>query len=72
VAERKNRHMLEVARSVVYTMINRTPSRLLGMKSTCELVFGENKFVVPPKLFGTMGVFGSPVTLSHLIQAEFS
>ena len=33
-------------------LINRTPSRILGMKSPCELLFGENKFVVPPKLFG--------------------
>jgi transposase InsO family protein len=70
VAERKNRHVLEVARSLMYTMnvpkflwseavmtatylINRTPSRILGMKSPCELLFGKNKFVVPPKLFGS-------------------
>jgi transposase InsO family protein len=34
-------------------LINRTPSRILGMKSPCEMVFGENKFVVPLKLFGS-------------------
>lgn len=32
-------------------LINRTPSRVLGMKSPCEMLQGENKFVVPPKLF---------------------
>jgi hypothetical protein len=70
VAERKNHHILEVARSLMYTMnvpkflwseavmtatylINRTPSRILGMKSPSELLFRENKFVVPPKLFGS-------------------
>ena len=70
VAARKNRHILEVARSLMFTMnvpkflwsdavltatylINRTPSRILGMKSPCELMFGETKFVVPPKLFGS-------------------
>lgn len=69
VAERKNRHILEVARSIMYTMnvpkclwgeavltatylINRTPSMILGMKSPCELLLGENKFSVPPKVFG--------------------
>ena len=34
-------------------LINRTSSRILGMKSPCELLFGENKFLVPPKLFGS-------------------
>ena len=70
MAERKNRHVLEVARSLMYMMnvpkfmwseavmtvtylINRTPSGILGMKSPCELLFGENKFVVPSKLFGS-------------------
>ena len=69
VAERKNHHILEVARSLMYTMnvpkflwseavmtatflINRMPSRILAMKSPCELMLGENKFVVPPKVFG--------------------
>jgi hypothetical protein len=63
VAERKNRHISEVARSLMYTMnvtkylwsevvmtvtylINRT------MKTPCEMLLGENKFVVPPKVFG--------------------
>jgi transposase InsO family protein len=69
VAERKNRHILEVARSLMFTMnvpkflwseavltatylINRTPSRILGMKTPCEMLIGENTFVVPPKVFG--------------------
>jgi hypothetical protein len=33
-------------------LINRTPSRVAGMKSPCELIFIENKFPVPPKVFG--------------------
>ena len=69
VAERKNRHILEVARSLMFTMnvpkflwseavmtatylINRMPSRILSMKSPRELLKGDNKFLVPPKLFG--------------------
>jgi transposase InsO family protein len=69
VAERKNRHLLEVARALMFTMnvpkfmwseavmmvtflINRTPSRVIGMKSPCELIFTENKFPVPPKVLG--------------------
>ena len=69
VAERKNRHILEVARSLMFTMnvpkflwseavmtatylINRMPSKILGMKSPCELLLNTNDFVVPPKLFG--------------------
>jgi hypothetical protein len=34
-------------------LINRTPSRVTGMKSPCELIFTENKFLVPPKVFGS-------------------
>jgi transposase InsO family protein len=62
VAERKNRHILEVARSIMFTMnvpkffwseavltatylINHTPSRVLGMKTPCEMLLGENKFL---------------------------
>ncbi len=69
VAERKNRHLLETARSLMYAMnvpkflwseavmtatylINRTPSRILGMQTPCEMIFGKNEFVVPPKVFG--------------------
>jgi transposase InsO family protein len=68
VAERKNRHILEVARALMFTMnvpkflwseavltatylINRTPLRVTGMKSPCELILKDNTFVVPPKLF---------------------
>jgi len=56
VAERKNRHLLEVARSLMYTMnvpkflwseavmtathlINRMPSKVLGMRTPCEVLF---------------------------------
>ena len=28
------------------------PSRVLGMKSPCEMLFGKNEFLVPPKVFG--------------------
>jgi hypothetical protein len=35
-------------------LINRTPSRVLGMKTPCEMLLGENKFLVPPKIFGYM------------------
>jgi len=69
VVERKNRHLLEVARSLMYTMnvpkflwseavmtathlINRMPSRVLGMKTPYEMLCGKNEFVVPPKVFG--------------------
>jgi hypothetical protein len=69
VAERKNHHILEVARALMFTMnvpkflwseavltatylINRTPLRVTGMKSPCELILKDNTFVVPPKLFG--------------------
>ena len=33
-------------------LINRKPSRVLGMKTPCEMMFGKNKFIVPPKVFG--------------------
>lgn len=33
-------------------LINHTPSRVLGMKTPCEMLLGENKFLVPPKVFG--------------------
>jgi hypothetical protein len=33
-------------------LINRTPSKILAMKTPCEVLLGENKFVVPPKIFG--------------------
>jgi len=69
VAERKNRHLLEVARSMMFQMnvpkylwseavltaaylINRMPSRILGMKSPIELLLGRQEFKVPPKVFG--------------------
>jgi hypothetical protein len=69
VAERKNQHLLEVARSLMFTMnvpkflwseavmtatylINRMPSRILGMKTPYEMIFGKNEFIVPPKVFG--------------------
>jgi hypothetical protein len=32
--------------------INRMPSQIMSMKSPCELLFGENKFPVVPKVFG--------------------
>jgi hypothetical protein len=33
-------------------LINRMPSRVIGMKSPCEMLLGENKFLVAPKVFG--------------------
>jgi hypothetical protein len=33
-------------------LTNRMPSRILDMKYPSELLLGENKFVVPPKVFG--------------------
>jgi hypothetical protein len=33
-------------------LINRTPSRVLGMKTPYEMLFGKNNFVVPPNVFG--------------------
>src|SRR5436190_19823114 len=69
VAERKNRHLLEVTRALMFQMnvpkflwseavmsdaylINRMPSKVLGMKTPCEILLGDNKFAVPPKVFG--------------------
>ena len=69
VAERKNRHLLEVTRSLMHTMnvpkflwseaaltaihlINHMLSRVLGTKSPCEMLFGKNEFLDPPKVFG--------------------
>src|SRR4051812_5538439 len=34
-------------------LINRIPSRILRMKAPCEMLQGEMKFVVPPKVFGS-------------------
>jgi hypothetical protein len=81
VAEQKNFHVLEVARSLMYTMnvprflwgeaiipatylINRTPSRTLGMKSPSELLFGENKFVASPSYLAVHVLFG---IIDHLL-----
>jgi len=33
-------------------LINRMPSRVLGMKTPCEMLLGSNVFVVPPRVFG--------------------
>jgi hypothetical protein len=69
VDERKNRHLLEVARSLMFQinvpkylwseavmtatyLINRMPSRILGMKSPAELLLGTSDFKVPPRVFG--------------------
>ena len=69
VADRKNRHLLEVPRSLMFQMnvpkylwsatvmtatylINRMPSRILGMKSPVELLLGRHDFKVPPRVFG--------------------
>jgi IS30 family transposase len=69
VAERKNKHLLEVARSLMLIMnvpkflwseavmtvaylINSIPSKILGMKTPCEILLGSNIFVVPPRVFG--------------------
>jgi hypothetical protein len=33
-------------------LINRMPSRVLGMKTPYEMIYGKNEFIVPPKVFG--------------------
>lgn len=33
-------------------LIKRMPSRVLGMKTPYEMLFGTNEFVVPPRVFG--------------------
>lgn len=69
MAERKNWHILEVVRALMFTinvskfwwseaimtttyLINRTSSRILGRKSSSELLLGKNSFLVSSKLFG--------------------
>ena len=78
VAERKNRHLLEVARSLMFQMnvpkflwseavmtaaylINRMPSRILGMKSPAELIFGKGEFMPPQRcldVYALCRIFG--------------
>ena len=41
----------EAVMTAVY-LINRMPSRILGMRSTAELLLGQREFKVPPKVFG--------------------
>jgi hypothetical protein len=33
-------------------LINRMSSRVLGIKTPYELLFGVNEFIVPPRVFG--------------------
>jgi hypothetical protein len=33
-------------------LINRMPSRVLGMKTPYEMIYGKNEFIVPPKVLG--------------------
>jgi len=78
VAEKKNRHLLEVARSLMFQMnvpkflwseavmtaaylINRMPSRILGMKSPAELLFGKGEFMAPQRcldVYALCRIFG--------------
>jgi hypothetical protein len=76
VAERKNRYLLEVARSLMFQMnvpkylwseavltaaylINRMPSRILGMKSPAELLLGQQEFKVPPRCLVVFALLGT-------------
>ena len=76
VAERKNRHLLEVSRSLMFQMnvpkylwseavltttylINRMPSRILGMESPSELLLGQREFKVPPRYLVVFALLGT-------------
>src|SRR5204863_6379416 len=69
VAERKNWHLLEVARSLLFTMnvpkymcgeavlcatylINRMHLPSLNNRAPLQILRGDSKFLVPPKVFG--------------------
>jgi hypothetical protein len=70
VAERKNRHMLEVARCMISMnvpkylwgraimtaaqLINRMPSRVSERQIPMEILQGKNMSIPPPKMFGCM------------------
>jgi hypothetical protein len=41
----------EVVMISVY-LINRSPSRVLGMRSPAELLLGQREFKIPPRVFG--------------------
>lgn len=53
-------------------LINRTPSRVIGLKSPCELIFTENKFPVPPKVFVLFVIIGHQSTNWILEQSSVS